>query len=553
MKGGGGDRGGLKVSSSCSTSLSSSVSGFKEDASRPCTCGHLSQSSSNSANSSTSSSSATIVTVSGQDRPSPLGSKEQASRGVGAHPTVPGCTYTGEDQVALRDGGGGTGECQGSSGQPLSAHRSLPSSSSCRDDAALLLASPGPSASSSPSGESPPVGGRAVPTRQVAEEEEEGETLYAVKGILKSSVVTQKQAEHLWNERQLSEAITGMPEVQCSTQRFVETLKTSSSIYFVFEAVTGGPLHRHIRFEGGFPCERVRWYSAELVLILEALHARGILYRDLQASNILIAHDGRLKLVDFGLAKDLNASRLKRTRSYCGTLHAMAPEILAVSGGMMGGGVKKKSSSSSSSPPRSCSKSASLHSRSKYSSTGNKGKERGTGNAGGGGERIRKSFFGVVGGAVRGGGGEKRHQGSSSSSSSSSSNSSNDKEGAEKLKSKGDRRGAGDHEQKKQKEADGGGREEGTGGAQQQGRRGGGISKEEGGGGGGEGAGTTGKTQQSVATREKEADEKPRGQREKEEDKQEKEEEDDEEEEEGYTFTADWWALGIAIFEMFYK
>ncbi|KFH00507.1 AGC kinase [Toxoplasma gondii VAND] len=185
--------------------------------------------------------------------------------------------------------------------------------------------------------------------------------LFAVKEVQKASVVTQKQAEHLWNERRVLEEAAFFPEVQCSVHRLVETFKSDSALFFVFEAVLGGPLHRHIRFEGGFPVDRVRWYAAELVLILEALHRRGILYRDLQASNILLADDGRLKLVDFGLAKNLerpepsaippcaastlaapasssqssasasalSSSELKRTFSYCGTLHAMAPEVIA--------------------------------------------------------------------------------------------------------------------------------------------------------------------------------------------------------------------------------
>ncbi|PHJ23669.1 agc kinase [Cystoisospora suis] len=230
--------------------------------------------------------------------------------------TTSGCTYTQPEAAGPpRDDDGGNAS------EDRRQHTSPHNPCSSSDPPSTILSS----------AERPPALTPERPPGVLKAErgEEEEETLYAVKGILKSSVVTQKQAEHLWNERQLSEAIRGMPEIQCSTQKFVETLKTSTSIYFVFEVVTGGPLHRHIRFEGGFPCERVRWYSAELVLILEALHARGILYRDLQASNILLSHDGRLKLVDFGLSKDLSTSRLKRTRSYCGTLHAMAPEMMA--------------------------------------------------------------------------------------------------------------------------------------------------------------------------------------------------------------------------------
>jgi serum/glucocorticoid-regulated kinase 2 len=43
---------------------------------------------------------------------------------------------------------------------------------------------------------------------------------------------------------------------------------------------------------------------AELILGIEHLHARNILYRDLKPENILIDIDGHIRLADFGLAKD---------------------------------------------------------------------------------------------------------------------------------------------------------------------------------------------------------------------------------------------------------
>jgi protein kinase X len=44
---------------------------------------------------------------------------------------------------------------------------------------------------------------------------------------------------------------------------------------------------------------------AELVIAIEYLHSRKIIYRDLKPENILLNFDGHIKLTDFGLAKQL--------------------------------------------------------------------------------------------------------------------------------------------------------------------------------------------------------------------------------------------------------
>lgn len=80
----------------------------------------------------------------------------------------------------------------------------------------------------------------------------------------------------------------------------------------------------------GMDEEDVKFYAANIVLILEALHKKNIVHRDIKAENFLVDADGYLKLADFGNAKEemLNG---RRAYSICGTREFMAPEMLNAS------------------------------------------------------------------------------------------------------------------------------------------------------------------------------------------------------------------------------
>jgi len=67
-----------------------------------------------------------------------------------------------------------------------------------------------------------------------------------------------------------------------------------------------------------FSEERVRIYVAEIILALEDLHKRDIIFRDLKPDNIVLDKDGHALLTDFGLSKEGVEDSAQGARSFCG-------------------------------------------------------------------------------------------------------------------------------------------------------------------------------------------------------------------------------------------
>jgi serine/threonine protein kinase len=95
--------------------------------------------------------------------------------------------------------------------------------------------------------------------------------------------------------------------------------------YLVQEFVSGGDLAQRLA-RGQLSIEDAVRIASELSEGLAAAHAAGILHRDLKPENVLLDPEGRPRLVDFGLARLSDASRLTETNTVMGTPVYMSPE-----------------------------------------------------------------------------------------------------------------------------------------------------------------------------------------------------------------------------------
>ncbi|CAF1198050.1 unnamed protein product [Rotaria sordida] len=143
--------------------------------------------------------------------------------------------------------------------------------------------------------------------------------LLALKIIEKHAIVEYAQVECILSEKRILQAIN-FPFIVS----LVYSFKDNSHLYLALEFASGGEMFVHFNHVKKFSEDQVRFYVAQIVLILEYLHYLSIIYRNLKVEEILFAADGYLKLTDFRLAKVAH----DRTFTLCGTPEYLAPEII---------------------------------------------------------------------------------------------------------------------------------------------------------------------------------------------------------------------------------
>jgi serine/threonine protein kinase len=101
--------------------------------------------------------------------------------------------------------------------------------------------------------------------------------------------------------------------------------------YIVMELVDGPTLAAYLRERGRLSFEEATSILDQMLAVLGAAHARGIVHRDVKPANVLMAEDGHVKLADFGIAKVLSdaSGDLTLQGHVLGTPTYLAPERVA--------------------------------------------------------------------------------------------------------------------------------------------------------------------------------------------------------------------------------
>lgn len=97
--------------------------------------------------------------------------------------------------------------------------------------------------------------------------------------------------------------------------------------YMVMEYVFGTTLKSYlVRNNGPLEVNEILSYIVQVLKALSCAHAAGIIHRDIKPQNIMLLENGRVKVMDFGIAKLPNAETVTVTDKAVGTVYYMSPE-----------------------------------------------------------------------------------------------------------------------------------------------------------------------------------------------------------------------------------
>eukprot|EP01135_Chromosphaera_perkinsii_P003173 Nk52_evm62s236 gene=Nk52_evmTU62s236 len=140
---------------------------------------------------------------------------------------------------------------------------------------------------------------------------------FAIKVLKKEDMVNKNMVDNVMAEKKAL-SIANNPYVV----KLFYTFQTKQFLYLVMEYLNGGDVYSLLQAINCFDESMAKAYIAEIVLALEYLHGHGIIHRDVKPDNMLINHEGHVKLTDFGLA------RLKRDENRTGSGSDVSAEIV---------------------------------------------------------------------------------------------------------------------------------------------------------------------------------------------------------------------------------
>lgn len=142
----------------------------------------------------------------------------------------------------------------------------------------------------------------------------------AIKELRAPLAADEEMAQRFEREAKASAALSHQNIVQ-----IFDFIRKGGNAYIVMEYVDGVDLARVLRETGRLPVHLALPVAYQVCLALEHAHRRGLVHRDVKPSNVMISTEGRVKLMDFGIAHK-RAETLTQPGSFLGTPAYMSPE-----------------------------------------------------------------------------------------------------------------------------------------------------------------------------------------------------------------------------------
>ena len=146
--------------------------------------------------------------------------------------------------------------------------------------------------------------------------------LYAMKVLRKDKIMGQNLIKYAKTERNVLSYVRH-PFIVSLNYAF----QTPEKLFLILDYCPGGDLGFQISREKKFDEFRARIYVCEVLLALEELHKRDIIFRDIKPDNIVLDEEGHAMLTDFGLSKEGVYDNFM-ARSFCGSVAYLAPEMI---------------------------------------------------------------------------------------------------------------------------------------------------------------------------------------------------------------------------------
>jgi tRNA A-37 threonylcarbamoyl transferase component Bud32 len=144
-----------------------------------------------------------------------------------------------------------------------------------------------------------------------------------------------EQADQLERFRQEARAVAKLSHP--NVVAVIDAGEDGGHPYIVFEYVEGETLKQRINRVGALDAREALAYAIEVARGLTVAHARKMVHRDIKPQNVLIDSEGRAKLTDFGISRQLERDGLTATGRVLGTTDYVSPEQA------MGRGVDQRS------------------------------------------------------------------------------------------------------------------------------------------------------------------------------------------------------------------